>query len=154
VILEEMRSENRATLEAVVAFRSSLEARIERLDYESRDRDAALSLALGELRREVREHSKDLTELKRLSLRLGADSDGLKELGLQHSAIITENSGDIRELKGDIRELKGIVYELGIGVRENTVELRSLSHALNRLDARVAGLEERVASGGSTPPPA
>jgi chromosome segregation ATPase len=152
VILEEMRSENRATLEAVLAFRSSLEARIERLDVESRDRDAAASLAVADLRREVRQHSSDLTELKRLALRHGGDIDGLK--------------GDVTQLRGDVTELKQVaqhhgtdIRELKVSVQENTLELRGLSQkvdALNRLEERVAALERRAAEaeGSSTPPPA
>lgn len=54
VILEEMRSQHRATLEAIAACRWSLEERIERLDRESRGRDGTLLLAITDLGREVR----------------------------------------------------------------------------------------------------
>lgn len=55
VILEEMRSQNRATLEVIAACRGSLEERIERLDRERRERDEALLLAITDLGREVRQ---------------------------------------------------------------------------------------------------
>jgi hypothetical protein len=144
VILEEMRSENRATLEAVLAFRSALEARLDRVDQESRGRDETLSLAISDIQGQLRLHSSDLTELKRLSLRHGADIAELKEMGLRHSAGIAEHGADIGELK--------------LGLRENTIELRSLSQkvdALNRLEDRVAALEKRAVGpeGGSTPSP-
>ena len=80
VILEDIRSQNRSTLEAVEAFRQSIEERIDRLDHDGRDRDGLLALAVTDLRQEVRQHTTDLTELKRLSLRHGADIRELKEL--------------------------------------------------------------------------
>ena len=58
VILEEMRSQNRATLEAIEAFRGWLEERVERLDRERRERDGALLLAITDLRREVRQSTR------------------------------------------------------------------------------------------------
>jgi chromosome segregation ATPase len=171
VSLEDIRSQNRSTLEAVEAFRSSFEQRMDRVEHESRDRDATLALAIADLRREVGANSTDLTELKRLSLRQGGDISELKELVRQHGIDITEleelgrqHSADISELKQlgrqqstDISELKHIgqetvsdIRELRLTVQGSTVELRGLSQkvdALNRLDERVAALERR-----STPP--
>lgn len=125
VILEDIRSQNRSTMEAVEAFRQSIEERIDRLDRDTRDRDGLLALAITDLRQEVQHHTTELTELKRLSLRHGSDIAELKELGQRHSH--------------DIRELK-------VMVQENTVEVRGLSQrveALNRLEERVAALEKR-----------
>lgn len=140
VILEDIRSQNRTTMEAVEAFRQSIEERIDRLDGGSKDRDGLLALAITDLRREVRQQGSDLTELKRIGLKHGGDIGELKELGLRHSSDIAE----LKELgKGqshDIRELK-------VTVQENTVELRNLSQrvdALNRLEERVAALEKRA----------
>ena len=140
VILEDIRSQNRTTMEAVEAFRQSIEERIDRLDLDSRERDGLLALAITDLRREVRQQGSDLTELKRIGLKHGGDIGELKELGLRHSSDIAE----LKELgKGqshDIRELK-------VTVQENTVELRNLSQrvdALNRLEERVAALEKRA----------
>jgi hypothetical protein len=140
VILEEIRSQNRSTLEAVEAFRQSIEERIDRLDRDSRDRDGVLSLALGDLRQEVRLQATDLTELKRLSLRHGNDIGELKELGRRRV-------GDIAELKELSQRHSHDVRELKVTVQENTVELRSLSlrvDALNRLEERVSALERRA----------
>jgi hypothetical protein len=126
VILEEMRSQNRTTLEAVEAFRASIEDRIERLDRESRDRDDTLARAVAALRREVRQNSTDINELRRLGVEDRADIAELKRLGMEHSV--------------DIRVLN-------VRVQENTVELRSLStrvDALNRLEERVSALERRA----------
>jgi DNA repair ATPase RecN len=152
VILEEIRSQNRSTMEALEAFRQSLEERIDRLDRESRGRDELLALAVTGLQREVRQHSTDLTDLRRLSLRHGADIVELKGLAERHGQDIDELKGLGQQHSTDIRELK-------LTVQESTVELRSLSHkvdALNRLEERVAALERRTAEpdGSSTPPPA
>lgn len=139
VILEDIRSQNRSTLEAVEAFRQSIEERIDRIDREIRDRDGLHALAIADLRQEVRLHTSDLTELKRLSLRYGGDIAELKELGFCHSSDITELKQMGERHGHDIRELK-------VTVQENTVEVRSLSQridALNRLEERVAALEKR-----------
>lgn len=55
VVLEEMRSQNRATIEAVEASRVVLEQRIERIGQESRSRDATLELAIRELRLDLQQ---------------------------------------------------------------------------------------------------
>lgn len=140
VIIEEIRSQNRATLEAVEALRESIEERIERLDRESRGRDDLLALAIGELRHEVRQQASDLTELKRLSLRHGTDIAELRALNDRHSAEI----GDLRTESGGLR---AETRELRLGLHENTLELRGLSHkveAMNQLHERVAALERKV----------
>ena len=168
VILEDIRSQNRTTMEAVEAFRQSIEERIDRLDGDSKDRDGLLALAITDLRREVRQQGSDLTELKRIGLKHGGDIGELKELGLRHSSDVAElkelglrHGSDIAELKelglrhsSDIAELKELgkgqshdIRELKVTVQENTVELRNLSQrvdALNRLEERVAALEKRA----------
>jgi DNA repair ATPase RecN len=166
VILEDIRSQNRSTLEAVEAFRQSIEERIDRLDRESRGRDELLALAVTGLQREVRQHSTDLTELRRLSLRHGADIVELKDLNQCHGQDIVElkelaqrHGQDIDELTGLGRQHSADLREVKLTVQENTVELRSLSQkvdVLNRLEERVAVLERRAAEPerSSTPPQA
>jgi len=154
VILEDIRSQNRTTMEAVEAFRQSIEERIDRLDADSKDRDGLLALAITDLRREVRQQGSDLTELKRIGLKHGGDIGELKELGLRHSSDIAElkelglrHSSDIAELKELGKGQSHDIRELKVTVQENTVELRNLSQrvdALNRLEERVAALEKRV----------
>ncbi len=63
VILEEIRSQNRATIEAVEASRVALEQRIERLEHDTRTRDAMLEMALRELRLDVRQVQGDVRGL-------------------------------------------------------------------------------------------
>ncbi len=84
ILLEEMRSQNRATIEAVEAARTALEQRIDRLENESRTRDATLEMAIRELRLSVKENSAD----------------------------IQKNGADIRRLQGDVRDLSARVESL------------------------------------------
>ena len=62
VILEDMRSHNRTTIEAVEATRIALEQRIDRLDQDSRARDAVLEAAIRDLRRGVEQNTADIRE--------------------------------------------------------------------------------------------
>jgi hypothetical protein len=134
LILEEIRSLNRATLEAVLTFRTTLEARLDRVERESRERDDLLARAIGDIGREVRQHTSDLTELKRLALRHGQDVEELKALGRQHSV-------DIQELNALGRQHGAVLHML---------DARTLQHsgALSRLEERVGTLEKP-----STSPP-
>jgi ubiquinone biosynthesis protein UbiJ len=84
VILEEIRSQNRATIEAVEASRASLEQRIERLERDTHTRDATLEMAIRELR-------------------LTVQQNGIDICGLQ---------GDVRGLQGDVRGLAAKVDAL------------------------------------------
>lgn len=83
-ILEDMRSQNRATIEAVAASRLALEQRIDRLDLETRSRDTVLELAIRELRLSVQESSMDIRELK---------------------TAVQQNSADTRDLSGKVEAL-------------------------------------------------
>jgi hypothetical protein len=84
VILEEIRSQNRATIEAVEASRASLEHRIELLERDTNVRDATLEMAVRELRLTVQQNGIDIR-------------------GLQ---------GDVRGLQGDVRGLAAKVDAL------------------------------------------
>ena len=57
VLLEDMRSQNRLTIEAVETTRLALTERIDRLDEDTRGRDAVLELAIRELRATVQENT-------------------------------------------------------------------------------------------------
>jgi|SRR4051812_4834412 len=85
VILEEIRSQNRATIEAVEAARVALEAKIDQVDRDGRARDAVLEA-------EVRQNSADIR---------------------QNNADIRQNSEDIRRNSEDIGVLTARVEALG-----------------------------------------
>jgi hypothetical protein len=63
VILEDIRSQNRATIEAVEATRAALEERIDRGDRDSQARDSVLEAAIGDLRKTVEQNSVDIRSL-------------------------------------------------------------------------------------------
>ena len=84
IILEEMRSQNRATLEAVETARAALEERIDRLDRESRDRDIALEAAL---RVDVQKNSTHTKQLQGDVRGLAATLDSLVSIEQRVSAL-------------------------------------------------------------------
>ena len=57
-----MRSQNRITIEAVEAARLALEQRIERLEQDTRSRDALLELAIRDLKVSVQQNSVDIRD--------------------------------------------------------------------------------------------
>lgn len=63
VIREEIRSQNRATIEAVEASRAALEQRIERLERDSSSRFQGLEMAVRELRLDARQLQADMRSL-------------------------------------------------------------------------------------------
>jgi DNA repair ATPase RecN len=84
VILEEIRSQNRTTIEAVEAARVVLEQRIDRLDQETRSRDGLLERAIRENSLEIRQHGVDIRDLK---------------------SAVNQNSIDIRSLTARVEAL-------------------------------------------------
>jgi len=85
VILEDIRSQNRATMEALQATRAALEEKIDQVDRSSKARDAVLEAV-------VRQNSKDIR---------------------QNSEDIRKNSEDILKNSDDIRVLTTRVDALG-----------------------------------------
>jgi hypothetical protein len=63
VVLEEIRAQNRATIEAVEATRVALEEKIDRVDRDSRERDAVLEAAVRQNSRDIRQNSDDVRTL-------------------------------------------------------------------------------------------
>jgi len=98
VILEDIRAQNRATIEAVQMTRAVLEEKIDQVDRASRERDAVLAAA-------VRQNSEDIR---------------------QNSEDIRKNSEDIRKNSEDIRVLTTRVDALGpLEQRVSELERRS-----------------------------
>ena len=91
VILEEMRSQNRATIEAVEASRTAIEKRIDRLAHDTSTRDAAMEMAIRELRIDVRQLQGNVSQLQ---------------------GNVSQLQGDVRQLQGDVRGLAGKVDAL------------------------------------------
>jgi chromosome segregation ATPase len=125
VILEDIRSQNRATIEAVEATRAALEERIDRVDRDSQARDADLGTAVRSLRKSVEQNSADI----------------------QHnSADIRQNSEDIRQNTADIRQNTADIRDNSADIVKNGEDIRTLTarvDALGSLDQRVSALERR-----------
>src|SRR5262249_5756535 len=64
VLLEDMRSQNRLTIEAVEATRMALEQRIDRLERETSARDVVLEAGLRDVKLEVRQLQGDVKVLQ------------------------------------------------------------------------------------------
>jgi len=62
VILEEIRSQNRATIEALEATRTALEAKIDEVDRNSQARDAVLEAAVRQNSKDIRQNSADIVK--------------------------------------------------------------------------------------------
>lgn len=80
IILEEIRSQNRATIEAVQASHAALERRIERLEQDTSKRDGMMEMAIRELRLDVRQLQADVSGL-------GVKVDALAHLEERVSAL-------------------------------------------------------------------
>ena len=123
VILEEMRSQNRATVEAVEAIRVTVDQRIDRFESATQDRFTVLEAA-------VRQNSTDIR---------------------QNSADIRQNTTDIRQNTADIRRNSDDIRQNTADIRQNSEDIRGLSarvEALGSLDRRVSALEQRASREG------
>jgi hypothetical protein len=80
VILEEIRSQNRATIESVEASRAALEQRIERLERDTSARDGVLEMAVRELKVTVQQNGIDIRGLQGDVRGLAAKVDTLVQL--------------------------------------------------------------------------
>jgi uncharacterized protein YlxW (UPF0749 family) len=60
VLLEDIRSQNRATIEALQATRDALEEKIDQVDRNSQARDAVLEAAVRQNGKDIRKNSEDI----------------------------------------------------------------------------------------------
>jgi hypothetical protein len=84
VLLEDIRSQNRATIEAVGATRAGLEEKLDRIDRDSQGRDAALAAAIRDLRRTVEQNS---TDIRQNSAYIGRNGDDIRSLAARVEAL-------------------------------------------------------------------
>jgi chromosome segregation ATPase len=125
VILEEMRSQNSATIEAVQGLREEVKRDIAEL---RQDTNAGFQV----LESAVRQNSTDIRTLQEDVRQNSTDIRTLQEDVRQNSADIRTLQGDVRQNSADIRTLQGDVHNL-------TEKVDNLSG----LEARVAALERR-----------
>jgi chromosome segregation ATPase len=116
LLLEDMRAQNRATIEAVETSRQALEQKIDTLTRDTSERIAVLDAAIKHLAQEGRSHDASL------------------DLAIRDLKVsVQENSVDIRDLKAGLQQNS-------IDVRE----LAGKVEALTRLEERIAALERRL----------
>jgi len=144
VILEDIQSQNRATIEAVEASRLSLEQQIDRVERDSRSRDAVLEMAsrrvsadLRDLTSVVQENTTDIRALKEGIQEQTIEIRGLKE-GLQ------VNTVEIRGLKAGLQEHGAEIRGLKAGLQDNGVEIRGLKAGLQDHGAEIRTLSDKV----------
>jgi len=126
IILEDIQSQNRATIEALSATRVEIRQDIAELATETRSRLAVLEIAVARLARETAERDTSLEQAIRV---LRGDTEmALREV----SVSLDQNSLDIRGLAAKIEAL------------EQRVE--ALERRVAALEQRVAGLEKSRAN--------
>jgi len=112
VILEDIRSQNRATIEAVQATRAALEEKIDQVDRDSKARDGVLEAAIRQNSKDIRKNSEDIRK----------NSDDIRT----NSEDIRKNTEDIGTNSEDIRALATRVEALGpLDQRVSALERRS-----------------------------
>jgi len=112
VLLEEMRAQNRATIEAVEASRVALEGKIDSLAGETGGRLTVLEAAVRQNSADIKKNSEDIKK----------NSEDIKK----NSEDIRKNSEDIRTSGEDIRVLIERVDALGpLDQRISALERRS-----------------------------
>src|SRR5438270_8821198 len=132
VILEDIRSQNRATMEALQATRAALEEKIDQVDRNSQARDAVLEAAVRQNSKDIRQNSEDI---------------------LKNSEDIRKNSEDVRKNSEDIRKNSEDILKNSEDIRKNSEDIGTNSEdirvlttrvdALGPLDQRVSALERR-----------
>jgi hypothetical protein len=85
VILEDIRSQNRATIEAVEAAREALEAKIDMVDRNSQARDAVLEAAVRQNSADIRRNSEDI---RRNSEDILKNSEDLRDVTTRVDALV------------------------------------------------------------------
>ena len=135
VILEDIRSQSRATLEAVGASHVALAERIDRFEERTESRFGVVESA-------IQSNSRGIAALeKRLE-----QSD--QENRLRFAALEAALHSLDQESRSRDASLELAVRELKVSVQQNSVDIRDLAgkvEALARLEERVSALERRGA---------
>ena len=126
IILEEIRSQNRVTIEAIEATRVALEEKIVQVDRDSKARDSVLEAAVRQNSADIKKNSSDIRK---------------------NSAHIRKNSAHIKENSRDIRKNSADIQRNSDGIRKNSEDILVLAarvEALGPLDQRVSAIERRL----------
>jgi hypothetical protein len=142
VIAEDMRSLNRATIEAVEASRLALDARIDRFEQKTDSRFTVVEAA-------IQSNTKGMAALDQ---RMGSVERRLEqsdqENRLRFAALEAALQRIDQESRARDQSLEVAVRDLKVSVQQNSVDIRDLAgkvEALSRLEDRVSALERRGA---------
>ena len=123
ILLEDIRSQHRSTIEAVHTRCDALERRMdERFDEQGARIDALESV--------VRSHSGQFQIVNARLDGLSSDMQGLR--------------GDVQVLKGDVQVLKADVQVIKDDVKEIRTDLRRVETKVDRLESRFDAFEHRA----------
>jgi len=118
ILLEEMREQNHATIEAVFSSEQRTNRRLEEIELKLTRRLDVLEVAVRMNSDEIRKNSEDIKK----------NSEDIKK----NSEDIKKNSEDIERMSREIREMRGML------------ERKADHAALVALEQRVSALEKRV----------
>jgi chromosome segregation ATPase len=141
IILEEIRSQNRVTIEAIEATRVALEAKIDQVDRDSQARDSVLEAAVRQNSADIKDNG---TDIRKNSAGIRRNSADIQK----NSADIQKNSADIQKNSADIQKNSADIQKNSDEIRRNSEDIRVLTSrvdALGPLDHRVSAIERRLA---------
>jgi len=135
VILEDIRSQNRSTLEAVEASRVAMDERIDRFEQKTDSRLTVVEAA-------IQSTNMGLARLE------GRFEQSDQENRVRFAALEAALQRMEQESRTRDASLEVAIRELKVSVQQNSVDIRDLAgkvEALSRLEERVAALERRGA---------
>ena len=139
VILEDIRSQNRATLEAVEASRVSHDGKLDRFAEETRSRFTVVETAIQSTNRTVAALD------RKFELRFEQSDEQNR---LRFAALEAALQRIDQESRSRDASLELAVRDVKVAVQQNSVDIRDLTgkvEALSRLEERVSALERRGA---------
>lgn len=140
VILEDIRSQNRATMEALDTFRTSIEERFDRLERETVARFEVLELAVQNISRRV-------GAVERAVEALGVRLEGVERVAAGIGTRLTAVGRTLQEVQHTVLEMDTRLRSVERAVHEMGGEIGELTTRVDRLvplESRITALENRV----------
>lgn len=156
VLLEDIRSQNRATLEAVETSQVAINERIDRFEGRTESRFTVVAAALQSIGKSVVALDGRVAGLDgrvaALDPRVAGLEHRLEQSDQENRAHFSALEATLQRIDQESRSrdasLEVAMRDLKVSVQQNSVDIRDLAgkvEALSRLDERVSGLERRDA---------
>ena len=149
VILEDIRSQNRATLEAVETSRMSHDEKLDRFAQETRSRSTVFATAIQSTNRTVESLGQAVESTNKSVAALDRRLEQSDEQNrLRFAALEAALQRIDQESRSRDASLELAVRDVKVAVQQNSVDIRDLTgkvEALSRLEERVSALERRGA---------